>query len=86
MAENKKSFIAYTSWGEVFDNLTNEDAGKLAKHLFNYVRDKNPKSDKLITLLFIQMKQSLKRDLRKYEKYIEKQTINGKRVEDLKPK
>lgn len=77
MAENKKSFIAYCDWLELFENLTNEEAGKLVKHLFNYVNDKNPKSDKITELLFIQIKQSLKRDLKKYENFIEKQRGNG---------
>lgn len=79
MAENKKSFIAYCDWLEVFDNLTDEEAGKLAKHLFNYVNDKKPKSDRTTELLFIQIKQSLKRDLAKYNNYLEKQRINGKK-------
>jgi len=77
MAENKKSFVAYCDWGEIFDDLTNEEAGKLVKHLFDYVRDENPESDKLTNLLFIQIKQSLKRDLKKYEKYVYKQRVNG---------
>lgn len=78
MAENKKSFIAYCDWQETFEELSDEEAGKLVKHLFNYVNDKNPEaSDKLTKMCFIPIKQSLKRDLKKYENYIEKQKING---------
>lgn len=77
MANGKKSFISYCDWGEVFDSLTDSEAGKLVKHLYGYVRDQDPKSDKLTEALFIQMKQTLKRDLRKYEAYVEKQAING---------
>ena len=79
MAENKKSFVAYCDWGETFDALTNEEAGKLAKHLFSYVRDEDPKSDKQTELIFIGIKQALKRDLVKYEQYIDKQSVNGKK-------
>ena len=79
MAENKKSFVAYCDWGEIFENLEDKQAGKLAKHMFDYVRDLSPKSDKLTELLFITIKQSLKRDLRKYEVYKEKQKANGKK-------
>jgi hypothetical protein len=80
MAENKKSFVAYCDWGEIFDELDNEEAGKLVKHLFDYVRDKNPKAeDKLTKMMFIQIQQSLKRDLKKYENYIDKQSLNGKK-------
>ena len=80
MAENKKSFVAYCDWQETFEELSDEEAGKLVKHLFNYVNDKNPEtSDKLTKMCFIPIKQSLKRDLKKYEKYVHKQSVNGKR-------
>ena len=77
MAENKKSFVAYCDWLEVFENLEDDEAGRLAKHLFKYVNDLDPTSDRLTEMLFIQIKQSLKRDLVKYEQYIEKQRVNG---------
>lgn len=67
MAENKKSFVAYCDWGEIFDELEDKDAGKLVKHLFDYVRDKKPSSDKLTQLLFITIQQTLKRDLENWE-------------------
>jgi hypothetical protein len=80
MAENKKSFVAYCDWQETFEELSDEEAGKLVKHLFNYVNDKNPQtSDKLTKMCFIPIKQSLKRDLKKYEKYVHKQSVNGKK-------
>ena len=78
MAENKKSFIAYCEWIEVFEELSDEDAGKLIKHIFKYVNDQDPKADNpLVKLAFIPIKQHLKRDLKKYETYIEKQRANG---------
>jgi hypothetical protein len=79
MAENKKSFVAYCDWGAIFDELSDAEAGKLAKHLFDYVRDKNPKPDKITKLTFIQIQQTLKRDLKKYEEYVERQRINGQK-------
>jgi hypothetical protein len=80
MAENKKSFVAYCDWEETFEELSDEEAGKLVKHLFKYVNDKNPEtSDKLTKMCFIPIKQSLKRDLKKYETYIEKQSVNGRK-------
>ena len=80
MANGKKSFVAYCDWLESFEELTDEEAGKLAKHLFKYVNDLNPEApDKLTKMMFIPIKQSLKRDLRKYESYIDKQSENGKR-------
>ena len=78
--ENKKSFVAYCDWQETFEELSDSEAGKLVKHLFNYVNDKNPEtSDKLTKMCFIPIKQSLKRDLKKYESYIEKQSVNGRK-------
>jgi hypothetical protein len=68
MAENKKSFIAYVDWKETFDALPDEKAGQLVKHLFAYVNDENPESnDILIKAVFANIKQQLKRDLKKWE-------------------
>jgi len=79
MAKNKKSIIVYADWQEQFDSLTDEEAGKLIKHFFAYVNDENPTSDRLTELMFIPLKKALKRDLRKYESYIDKQKSNGKK-------
>lgn len=78
MAEGKKSFIAYCDWIDIFKELTNEEAGILIKHILDFVNDKDPVlEDRMIRLCFVSIKQSLKRDLKKYEKYIEKQRVNG---------
>ena len=78
MAENKKSFIAYVDWINTFEELEDEEAGKLVKHLFRYVNDLNPTTeDKLTKMCFIPIKMALKRDLVKYNNYIEKQSVNG---------
>ena len=79
MAQDKKSIIVYADWQEQFDSLTDEEAGKLIKHFFAYVNDENPTSDRLTELMFIPLKKALKRDLRKYESYIDKQKSNGKK-------
>lgn len=68
MAENKKSFILYTDQKELIEELTNEEAGILLKHLYRYVNDENPVcEDKQAKLAFISIKQALKRDLKKWE-------------------
>ena len=79
MAKDKKSIIVYADWQEQFDSLTDEEAGKLIKHFFAYVNDQSPTSDRLTELMFIPLKKALKRDLRKYESYIDKQKSNGKK-------
>lgn len=79
MAENKKSFILYCDIIHTLEKLSDEDAGKLFKHILRYVNDLNPTTDHLITeIAFEPIKQQLKRDLVKYEKFVEKQVLNGK--------
>lgn len=78
MAEDKQSFIAYTDWKEIFDNLPDEIAGKLIKHVFAYVNDENPKSDDfIINAVFSPIKASLKRDLKKWEKSVKEKQDAG---------
>jgi hypothetical protein len=68
MAEDKNSFILYTDQREHFDELTDEQAGKLVKHMFAYVNDENPIAPDTVTRIsFISIKNQLKRDLEKYE-------------------
>ena len=56
MAENKKSIIVYADWIELFESLTDDEAGKLIKHFFRYVNDKNPTApDRITELSFIPM-------------------------------
>jgi hypothetical protein len=69
MAKNKKSFITYTDWRDTFNALPDGKAGQLIKHIFAYVNDENPKTeDVLINAVFANIKQQLKRDLKKWEK------------------
>ena len=78
MAKNKKSFILYCDQQGVFNKLPDEIAGKLIKHIFAYVNDENPPCDDLLlSIAFEPIKTQLKRDLSKYEDYIEKQSVNG---------
>lgn len=83
MAQGKKSFIAYADWKGVFDELPNEDAGILIKHIFAYVNDENPVSDSiLIRAVFANIKTTLKRDLCKYEIIRQKRSMAGKASAD----
>ena len=68
MAQGKLSFLAYCDWEKTFEMLTDEEAGKLIKHLLAYVNDKNPiLEDRMLSIIFEPIKQQLKRDLKKYE-------------------
>tara|TARA_R110000803_G_scaffold44129_1_gene93558 strand:+ start:270 stop:821 length:552 start_codon:yes stop_codon:yes gene_type:complete len=78
MADNKKSFLLYCDLIHTVNQLPNEKAGELFKHILRYVNDENPVTDDLITnIAFEPIKQNLKRDLKKWEKFIEKQRVNG---------
>lgn len=68
MAKDKKGFILYADQKELFEQLSDEKAGQLIKHILKYVNDENPTSDDLIiNLAFTPIKQQLKRDLIKFE-------------------
>lgn len=80
MAQNKKSFVLYTDVKHSLDMLSNEEAGILFKTILDYVNDLNPIiENRYIQLAFEPIKQALKRDLKKYEVYIDKQKENGKK-------
>lgn len=80
MAENKKSFVLYCDLLHTVGHLTDEQAGKLFKHILSYVNDKDPQTeDVIINLAFEPIKQQLKRDLKKWVGYIKKQRDNGKK-------
>jgi hypothetical protein len=79
MAENKKSFIAYSDWVNIFDQLTDEEAGKLVKHLFSYVNDRSPSlSDRMLKIVFEPIRLQLKRDLTVWQIELDKKSDGGK--------
>ena len=79
MAENKKSIVVYADWEATFEQLSDEEAGKLIKHFFKYVNDKDPvMEDRILKIAFEPIKQQLKRDLKKWEKTKEKKSDAGK--------
>lgn len=78
MAKDKNSFVLYTDLIHTVDILTDEQAGKLFKHILLYVNDYDPLADDQLTqVTFEPIKQQLKRDLRKYEKRIKVAKDNG---------
>lgn len=80
MAENKKGFVLYADQKLIFDDLTNEEAGTLIKHIFMYVNDENPVlNDRLIDMAFKPIKLQLKRDLVKYETVRERNSVNARK-------
>jgi len=67
MAENKKGFLLYANYIGTINQLPDEVAGRLFKHIFAYVNDLNPVSDELLlNVVFEPIKNHLKDDLEKY--------------------
>jgi len=80
MAKDKNSFLIYCDIIHTVEKLTDEQAGKLFKHLLKYVNDLNPTPEDVVTeIAFEPIKQSLKRDLLKYEKTSAKNAENGRK-------
>ncbi|MDC0009182.1 DUF6291 domain-containing protein [Winogradskyella sp.] len=83
--KDKKSFIAYSDWKETFDNLPNDVAGELIKHIFAYVNDEDPKSDNyIINALFANIKNALNRDLKKWDEQRQQRSEAGKKSAALR--
>lgn len=79
MAEGKKSFVLYTDLLNVVGLLSDEQAGKLFRTILEYVNDKNPDPDDMVTkLAFEPIRLQLKRDLGRWTKFRDKQAEYGK--------
>lgn len=78
MANEKKSFLLYVDLIHTIEKLTDEQTGKLFKHVLRYVNDLNPEpEDQFTEVIFEPIKQSLKRDLVKYESIRERNKANA---------
>ena len=78
MANNKKGILLYCDIIHTVEKLDDKTAGELFKHLLRYVNDKDPKTDNiLVEIAFEPIKQTLKRDLRKWENRAETSRANG---------
>lgn len=87
MAENKKSFILYADQIHLFESLSDNEAGKVIKHLFRYVNDLNPElPDRTTQLIFEPIKQQLKRDLETWKKSISGKSEGGKKSAEMRKK
>ncbi len=78
MAKDKKSILIYVDQIHTVEKLTDEQAGRLYKHLLRYVNDLNPTSpDQITEIVFEPIKQQLKRDLKRYEAICQRNKDNG---------
>ncbi|MFZ9455363.1 MAG: DUF6291 domain-containing protein [Bacteroidia bacterium] len=79
MAKDKKSFLLYADLIHTIEKLNDEQAGKLFKHVLRYVNDQHPESDQFTEVVFEPIKQTLKRDLEKYEGIRQRNSKNAKK-------
>src|SRR4030042_2543276 len=85
MAQGKKSIVVYADWISIFSGLEDDEAGRLIKHFFQYVNDTDPEPpDRLTKLLFEPIKQTLKRDLKKYEGKKAQNAANARKRWEIK--
>ena len=76
----KESFILYVWQKEMIDKLSNEDAGKLIKAIYQYVAtDEMPKLDGLLDMVVIPFKQSLDMNNAKWQDIKQKRSEAGKK-------
>ena len=79
MAQDKKSFILYSDSQGLINQLPDDVAGRLLKHIYAYVNDENPITDELLlNIAFEPIKMQFKRDLKKWEETKDSKSINGK--------
>jgi uncharacterized phage protein (TIGR02220 family) len=79
MAKDKKSFVLYSDSQGLINQLPDDVAGRLLKHIYSYVNDENPITDELlINVAFEPIKMQFKRDLIKWESTKEVRSIAGK--------
>ena len=73
----KDSFILYLDQQEIFEMLSDEQAGKLIKNIFQYERSGQiPKMDKFLNLAFVPIMQILDKNRWKYEEKCKKNKDN----------
>ena len=78
MAEGKKNVVMHADWIDIFESLEDDEAGRLAKHLWRYINDKNPDPpDRITEISFIPIKRTLKANLKKWESVREKRRQAG---------
>ena len=82
----KESFILYQEQKEIFEALTDEQAGRLIKAIFDYASPDNEDVtvENDLKLAFIPIRQQLDRNAKKYSEVIEKRRIAGAKGSKVK--
>ena len=73
----KNNFLLEKSQGEVFNELSDNDAGKLIKGIYNYVNTGDSGLDGYLKIVFIPIKTKIDENEESYQKRCEINKING---------
>ena len=80
MAKDKKSVLLYCDIIHTIEKMDNATAGEFFKHYLRYINDLNPTTDNIVVdIAFESVKQTLKRDLKKYENICKRNASNGEK-------
>ena len=80
MAKEQKGFVVYGDSSEIVNKLSDEDAGKLFKSMFDYFLTGNePEFDGKLDMAFVMMRQIMDHNTDKYKKRCEKNRENVKK-------
>ena len=76
--QKKESFIMFSEHQELIEQLSDEQAGKLFKGIFEYsLTGEKPNFDSLTNIVFIAIRQDLDRNAQKYEAKVERLRQNA---------
>lgn len=73
----KKSFVLHLDSLDILDDLTDEQAGKLFKAMYNFQKEKEIKLDPQLKLLFLQFRNQFLRDNEKYSETCKRNKENA---------
>jgi len=77
--EMKQWYILYKDWDNIFQALSDEDAGKLLKKISAYQNGIDLSFPWSVDVSFLFIKNEFERNEKKYAEFVEKQSSNGKR-------
>lgn len=76
----KKSFVMYAEWQPLIESMTDEQAGKLIKAIYNYqYGEETPPEETLLNSIYQMMRNRFEVDAAKYKEVCEKRKINGQK-------
>ncbi len=76
---DKKSFLMYRDYGDVFESMSDEDAGLLIKALFAHEEGRDVALEGQIRATFMLLAKQLDRDRTNYEAMCERNRANGRK-------